>query len=85
MSRVDAENSKFQEDPDARAEFTRHELRSLRFLLRRLRFLEGQIKENGGLAEGSSGGAAFAEWESEALEYVLVEIGFLQEVEETKK
>jgi hypothetical protein len=49
-------------------------------LLRRLRFLEQQVRETGGLADGNaSGGAAFAEWEIEALEWVLGPdgIGFL--------
>jgi hypothetical protein len=47
-------------------------------LLRRLRFLEQQIRETGGLENGGeSGGAAFAEWEVEALEWILADIGFL--------
>lgn len=78
--KVDAERSVHQEAPEARSEFSRVEIRRLRFLLRRLRFLEAQIRETGGvLSTDSSGGAAFTEWEAEALEYVLTEVGFLAE------
>lgn len=74
--RVDTSNSVYQEDPSARNEFTRRELRSCRFLLRRLRFLETKA---GGMADpNNNGGAAFAEWELDALEFVLTEIGYLQ-------
>lgn len=74
--RVDPNQSEYHEAEDARNEFNRQELRSARLLLRRLRFLEAQVRDTGGLETGS-GGAAFAEWEVEALEWVLDEIGFL--------
>jgi hypothetical protein len=78
--RVDVQQSAFHEAPEARNEFTKAELRRLRLLLRRLRFLEQQVRETGGLENGNgSGGAAFAEWEVEALEWVLTDIGFLSE------
>lgn len=78
--RVDVEQSAYQEASDARELFNKRELRSARLLLRRLRFLEAQVRETGGLENGgSSGGAAFAEWEVEALEWVLTEVGFLPE------
>jgi hypothetical protein len=78
--KVDVNMSAYHEDPGARAEFDREELRRLRLLLRRLRFLEAQVRETGGLGSGTgSGGAAFAEWEIEALEWVLTEVGFLAE------
>ena len=78
--RVDVERSAYHEADDAKDEFNKQELRRLRLLLRRLRFLESQVRETGGLASGGgSGGAAFAEWETEALEWVLTEVGFLQE------
>ncbi len=78
--RVDTSNSRYREAPEAAKDFTRQELRRARLLLRRLHFLEKQINDQGGLAQGgASGGAAFAEWELEALEWVLVEIGFLPE------
>jgi hypothetical protein len=78
--KVDVDQSVYQEAPDARSEFNRVEIRRLRFLLRRLRFLEAQIRETGGVLSGdASGGAAFTEWEAEALEYVLTEVGFLAE------
>lgn len=80
--KIDVDSSIYHEAPEARNEFNREELRSLRLLLRRLRFLEAQVRANGGLSDGaSSGGAAFAEWEVAALEYVLLEIGFLAEPE----
>jgi hypothetical protein len=80
--RVDASRSEFHEAPSARNEFNRVELRRARYLLRRLRFLEAQIRESGGMQNDSgSGGAAFSEWEAEALEWVLTEIGFLREKE----
>lgn len=78
--RVDVSKSAYHEAPEARNEFNRLELRRLRLLLRRLRYLEGQIRDNGGLENGgANGGAAFAEWEVEALEFVLTEMGFLAE------
>lgn len=81
--RIDVDKSMFHEHENARNEFNRKELRSLRLLLRRLRFLETRVRENGGLADGpASGGAAFAEWEMEALEMVLSEVGFLVSREE---
>ena len=70
--RVDVSKSVYHEAPEAREEFNKRELRSARLLLRRLRFLEQQVRETGGMANGGgSGGAAFAEWEVEALEWVL--------------
>lgn len=68
--RVDPAESEYHEHPDARREFNRQELRSARLLLRRLRFLEKQVRDTGGIESGS-GGAAFAEWEMIALEWVL--------------
>ena len=78
--KIDPALSVYHEAADAKTEFTRTELRSLRLLLRRLRFLEAQVRETGGMENGgASGGAAFAEWEIEALEYALTELGFLEE------
>ena len=78
--KVDTDKSIYHEHPDARNDFNRRELRSLRLLLRRLRFLEASVAKNGGLADGGgNGGGAFAEWEIEALEYVLTDNGFLDE------
>lgn len=80
--RVDVSMSAYHEASSARNEFTKQELRRLRLLLRRLRFLEAQVRESGGLGNSDgSGGAAFAEWEVEALEWVLTEVGFLPERE----
>jgi hypothetical protein len=84
--KVDVSKSVYHESPLARDEFNRRELRSLRLLLRRLRFLEAQVRETGGLENTSgSGGAAFAEWEVEALEWVLTEVGFLPEKEKASR
>jgi len=70
--KVDASQSVYHESAGARSEFNRVELRRARYLLRRLRFLEAQVRENGGMADaGGSGGAVHAEWEVEALEWVL--------------
>ncbi len=78
--RVDPSQSEYHESSVTRNDFTRTELRSLRLLLRRLRFLEAQVKQTGGLENGNaSGGAAFAEWEVEALAYALTELGFLED------
>lgn len=77
--KVDVSKSRYHEHPDAKGEFSRVELRRLRLLLRRLRFLEAQVAASGGMAESESGGAAFAEWEIEALEWVLTEMDFLDE------
>lgn len=78
--KVDASRSEYHEAASARDEFTKRELKSARLLLRRLRFLEAQVAATGGLANGgASGGAAFAEWEVEALEWALTELGFLEE------
>jgi len=82
--RVDVDKSIYHEAPDVARDFDRTELRRARYLLRRLRFLEQQVRENGGLENASgNGGAAFAEWEVEALEWVLGPdgINFLAPVE----
>lgn len=78
--RVDTSQSIYHEAPSAANEFDRDELRKLRFLLRRLRFIEGKIAQTGGLRDGGGdgGGAAFAEMEVEALEFVLNDVGFLE-------
>lgn len=77
--RVDVSQSIYHEDPSATEEFTHREIRRCRLLLRRLRFLEQKVRETGGMAAGGSGGSAFAEWEIEALEWALTEVGYLSE------
>ena len=57
-------------------EYDFSEIRRLRVLLRRLRFLEANIRKHGGL-QAESGGATFAELEAEALEFALTEMGYL--------
>jgi hypothetical protein len=77
--KVEADKSRFHEIDTARNEFNRAELRRLRLILRRLRFLEAQVEKNGGLASSTgNGGAGWAEWEVEALEWILDEVGFLE-------
>lgn len=84
--RVDVSKSAYHEADTAKHEFDRIELRRLRLLLRRLRFLETQVRESGGLSNGGgSGGAAFAEWEIEALEWVLTDMGFLDEPKQRER
>ncbi len=76
--RVDPNKSRYQEDRQARTEFSRPEMRRLRYLLRRLRFLEAKVEENGGMDSADSSGGAHAEWEMEALEWILTDVGFLE-------
>lgn len=79
--RVDKSQSVYQEAITAKADFDRLELRRCRTLLRRLRFLEMQIRENGGIAaQDGNSGSAFTEWEAEALEWILTDVGFIDEV-----
>lgn len=83
--KIDVDLSIYHEDPSARADFNRRELRRLRLILRRLRFLEAQVRETGGVASSdANGGAAFAEWEVEALEWILSEVGFLSSERTTR-
>lgn len=87
MTRIDVENSRYHENDSAKEEFTRPELLRCRYMLRRLRFLETQIAQNGGLRDGSAnGGAVHAELEVEGLEWLLGPdgIGFLAPVVEGK-
>lgn len=78
--KIDVSKSVYHEVDNVNAEFSRAELKKARVLLRRLRFLEQQVRETGGLKSGeASGGAGWAEWESDALEWALTEIGFLSE------
>lgn len=78
--KVDAKNSIYQEASTINDDFDREELRHLRFLLRRLRYLDEQVERTGGVM-GGSGGATFAEYERDALAYTLTEIGFLKDRE----
>ncbi len=76
--KVDTSKSRYSESDTARSEFSRQELRNCRMLLRRLQFLESKVEEGGGLgAATGAGGAAFAEWEMVALEWVLTDNGYL--------
>lgn len=78
--KVQAKGSPYQEDELARTKFTEPELRHLRFLLRRLRFLDESKDRYGGPGKpDKSGGSVFAEAETRALAWALTEIGFLKE------
>lgn len=80
--RIDVSKTKYFECKSAEEDFSEVELRRLRLILRRLRFLETQVREKGGLNNpDATGGAAFAEYEVEALEWLLAEVGYLAEDE----
>ena len=84
--KIDTSGTKYNECPDGRKEFDKAELKHLRLLLRRLRFLETQLNTSGGLAGNrSSAGAAFVEWEVDALEWLLVDIGFVIDPDEAQE
>lgn len=76
--RVDVSQSIYHEAPDARMAFDQTEIKRCRLLLRRLRFLEAQVRETGGIASGTGGGT-FAEMEVEALEWILREVEYIDE------
>lgn len=69
--RIDMDLTEFHEADWAEKEFSRAELKHARFLLRRLRYLEQQLRERHAASAGASGGAVFAESEAEALEWAL--------------
>ena len=74
--KVDPDQSVYHEADNALSEFSREEIGHLRYLLRRLRFLEAQVRETGGRASGRAGGI-HAELEVEALEWILKDCGYL--------
>lgn len=76
--KVDADQSVYHEADTAVDEFDRDEIAHLRYMLRRLRFLEAQVRETGGRASGRGGGI-HAELEVQALEWLLKEVGYLPE------
>lgn len=82
--RVPEEDSAYKEGEHARDEFSQSELQHARALLRRLRFLEAQVRANeNDPVRAASGGALFAVMESQALEWALGPdgINFLAEKE----
>lgn len=76
--RVDVSKSKYHEDEDARKEFKKEELKVLRIVLRRLRFLEHHLRVRGGSDLTGDASAVFNELEVEGLVFILREIGFLE-------
>jgi len=71
--KVDASRSAYQESADAQSQFNRQELKRCRYLLRRLVYLEAQVGES----TPRNAGVQYAEWEIEALEWILTDVGFL--------
>jgi hypothetical protein len=87
MSRIDVENSKYREKAEHRkGDFTRPELLKARRLLRRLRFLETQMRINAKNDTASSAAIHTAE-EADALEWALGRDGldFLAPIKEEKQ
>lgn len=83
--RVDVKKSVYHEVPDAEEHWTTKELRRLRQVLRRLRFLEAMVRERGGMSDPDSGGAAaYVELEIEGLELVLLELEYIEIKQERK-
>lgn len=78
--KVDLSKTKYHEADGAAAEFSTDEIRKLKVILRRLRFLEHQIRENGGIENSTSGSGMFNEMEVDALSWLLTDIGYLREV-----
>lgn len=78
--RIDVSKSKYHPRAGVRDDFTADEIDHLEIILRRARFLEQKIRDNGGLSdESGSGGAAFAVWECKALVWALKELEYLPE------
>lgn len=73
----------YREATTAEEDFTLPELKKLRFLLRRLRYLETQIqkREAAKQVQGEGGALSFVEAERDALEFALLEIGYLDFVD----
>lgn len=69
--KIDMDLTEFHEADWAEAEFNRAELSRARYLLRRLRYLEQQLRERHAAALTATGGAIHAEKEAECLEWVL--------------
>lgn len=79
-----AKGSKYHECLEAANDFTSEELKWLRFLLRRLRFLETQIREaDKGAANSESG--RFVVLEQASLAWILYEVGYLDEPKQIKR
>lgn len=79
--RVDTSESVYVEHPQVAQDYSLSELRHMRFLMRRLQFLEAQVRE----ADELAGGAIFAEKEVAALEWLLKEVGYLPEQNRERK
>ena len=79
MTNPNPETSVFQERSDVADEFNWQEIRHLRYLLRRLRFLEIKIAEASGTKAENAPQSMYVHREADALAYLLTEIGFLRE------
>lgn len=72
MTRIDVENTKYHEKKEHEAgDFTRAELLKARRLMRRLRFLETQMRLNADKDDAASNAALHTAEEAEALEWAL--------------
>lgn len=71
--KVDESKSRYAESESAAADFTKTELRHLRVLLRRIQFLEAKVEES----DKAVGGVVYAEREMAALQFALVDNGYL--------
>lgn len=78
---IDAAASRYTEIKTVGTDFAEEELEHLRFLLRRLRFLETKIMEKGGRSQCFHGAALYMVKEMDALEWVLIDAGFINPVD----
>ncbi len=88
MSRIDVENSKYHEKEEhAEGDFSRAELLKARVILRRLRFLETQMRINSGTTDPSSSASLHTAQEADGLEWLLGPDGvdFLAPIDESKR
>lgn len=79
--RIDVEKSKYHPREDVEKDFDREEIKHLKIVLRRLRYLEQKLREGGDLLDGN-GSAVFDDLEVQGLAFTLTEIGYLGPVRE---
>lgn len=80
--KIDLSKSKYRERDSAKEEFDLAEVKHLRTVLRRLRYLEQKIREAGGLDGAPESSLIFDGLEVEGLEFALTELGFLETTKE---
>lgn len=79
--KIDTSRSAYTEHPSAPVEFDTRELGHARYLMRRLQFLEQKVRDG----EYVSGGVVHAEREIMALEWALIDLGYLAEPDRRAK